>query len=513
MASPIYGGVTTVNNPLIGIPSDQGAIALNDYKGNQALAAYSTASGKNTMAGICGYLIDSLDTVNYTAASGYILGVNVSDAYAIDYEAGDIVNLDLVYHHYSVFKVQGVLKPGMKDGVNTIYLEPVRTITTSEGRTVNLYIPPIEELDIENCQDGYSWIWCDDKPDAGEILNHIAPAAFGNSTMAAGDGAFATGVSSRAAGQYSFCSGLLNEANFAAFATSRGNHALGEYSFAAGYGNYAAQRFASAMGSRCIADGEASVARGTACSAKGNGAVAMGWGSNALSKYSCSIGFKNEVSGESAVAMGADNKTYGDSAVAFGKNNTARGGGVSLGVDNTASGSSSVAIGSGNKSYGDRSIALGINNTVSQGGNYSFACGWNNTTQYNFTTAMGEKCTSAGRASVAMGVKNEAYGAGSVALGLRNIAKGYGQTVVGYYNEILGSGDPMSKEDGAIFVVGNGTSDTARSNAFVVLNDGSAHVMTTIDAPSSVVTKGYMDQRLTTIETTLSELETLLGGI
>ncbi len=480
----------------VGKSTEQGGEIFNDYENNKALGAYSSASGKNTRAGICGYKILAVDTINYPTVGLTVQGFEDSPVWD-EYAVGDIVNLDLVYHHYGIFKITGITDTLNEDYTAWVYVEPIKTITTEDGRTINLYIPPVEELDIETSDDSISWIWCDDKPDAGEIMNHIAPTAFGENTVSTGDGAFVAGKKNKAMGQYAFSGGLLNEANYAAFAINRNNHALGEYSVASGCNSYATKRFASANGDRCVADGESAVAKGAACISSGNGSVAQGRGSKALGDYSFASGLSNEATVNGAIAIGIENKAINYRDVAIGANNEAKGAGsVALGTENIVSSNNGFALGYQNNVIGARSIAIGVGNkpnsadcvaigngNICEAGHYTLASGLRCITKYDYTIALGEQCLSQGRASVAMGVKNEAYGSGSVALGLKTVAKGYGQTAIGYYNKVLGAGDPVQKgSDTAIFVVGNGSGDAEaqRHNAFVVYNDNSIQIGDTI---------------------------------
>ena len=67
-----------------------------------------------------------------------------------------------------------------------------------------------------------------------------------------------------------------------------------------------------------------------------------------------------------------------------------------------------------------------------------------------------------------------------------------------------------------IHVIGNGTSDTNRSNAFAVFKDGHAEVQIVGDTDNSVVTKKYVDQQIGDIEATLDAIiaiqNELIGG-
>ena len=144
----------------------------------------------------------------------------------------------------------------------------------------------------------------------------------------------------------------------------------------------------------------------------------------------------------------------------------------SEGYANIAAGEKSHAEGSGNKVYGSYSHAEGINNTIY--GSYSHAEGIDNTTSYEQTCHVeGKGCASTGGWSHAEGYNSEASGGASHAEGMettssglyshsqnrRTIAAGNSQTAIGKYNE---------QDSTSALIIGNGTADNARSNAFTV---------------------------------------------
>ena len=89
------------------------------------------------------------------------------------------------------------------------------------------------------------------------------------------------------------------------------------------------------------------------------------------------------------------------------------------------------------------------------------------TTSTGIQRAGAYNAEASGQYSFALSRNTRAYGQDSVALGLGAIASGQSQTVVGQYNSI-------NNDD--YFIVGNGTSDGSRANAFRVTTGGSAYV-------------------------------------
>lgn len=103
-----------------------------------------------------------------------------------------------------------------------------------------------------------------------------------------------------------------------------------------------------------------------------------------------------------------------------------------------------------NTTTGTKSVAIGNNNTAS--GTSSFAEG-------DTTTASGVTSHSEGTNSVAAGAQSHAQN-------LYTIANGVAQTAIGKYN---------IADTTSAFIIGNGTSNTARNNAFTIDWNGNAY--------------------------------------
>ena len=152
-----------------------------------------------------------------------------------------------------------------------------------------------------------------------------------------------------------------------------------------------------------------------------------------------------------------------------------------------ASGKYSFTAGSGNTASGDSTSAFGINNTVS--GKFSIAVGSSNTAasyagfaggaQSNITSsahygiAFGYQTEVSGSGAVAFGAMTKAAGFGSMAIGQNTIASALCSFVSGLYNiEDTGtaSDNPFNIESAKkyAFIIGNGSSANARSNALTI---------------------------------------------
>lgn len=157
-----------------------------------------------------------------------------------------------------------------------------------------------------------------------------------------------------------------------------------------------------------------------------------------------------------------EDANLGEKSFASGINPIAKGeNSVSMGYYTEANGESSIALGRAAKADGLYSVALGNNSTATA--NYSTAMGALTNADGQYSTAMGRSTTATGDNSTSMGYETKATAVSSVAMGYNTEAKSQYGLAVGKYN------DPDASH---IFVVGNGTTDANRKNAFVVTNGG-----------------------------------------
>jgi hypothetical protein len=81
-----------------------------------------------------------------------------------------------------------------------------------------------------------------------------------------------------------------------------------------------------------------------------------------------------------------------------------------------------------------------------------------------------------GNYSFTIGALNTASGDYSIAAGYNNTAQSYGESVLGFYSTV-GTGDANTYvATDRLFVVGNGTSDAARSNALTILKNANTTI-------------------------------------
>lgn len=139
-----------------------------------------------------------------------------------------------------------------------------------------------------------------------------------------------------------------------------------------------------------------------------------------------------------------------------------------------ASGYCSYSGGSGTQATGDSSHAEGSFSVAS--GDNSHAEGFGTKAELSSSHAEGYQTTaSGGLGSHAEGYQTTASGQISHAQGEKTIAQGYAQTAIGIFNKAQGTPTSKVMADYA-FIIGNGSSDSARSNAFAVAWDGTIYV-------------------------------------
>ena len=207
--------------------------------------------------------------------------------------------------------------------------------------------------------------------------------------------------------------------------------------------------------------GQASFGAGRQTKASGDFSTALGNGSDASAIYSFASGNGTIAEGWSSTAMG------------FGS--------IASGSSSTAMGKLSRAIGSPSTAMGYGSEAIGINST---------AMGWYTNSEGSGSTSMGCFTTSRGSYSTAMNYRTEAIGYASTSMGSWATAQPYCSFVMGQYNEVSGDSTSWVSTD-PVFTIGNGSSDSDRSNAFEVKKNGNTFVGGDLDITGNSTVDGY----------------------
>jgi hypothetical protein len=152
-------------------------------------------------------------------------------------------------------------------------------------------------------------------------------------------------------------------------------------------------------------------------------------------------------------------------------------------------------------SIGFYSVAFGAN-TIAKGYG-AFAVGFYTIASGDHSTALGFGNSASGSYSTAMGYGNISSGYYSSALGRGTTAKSAYETVIGRYNtDYVPANTTDWNTSDRLFVIGNGTSFSSKSNAITVLKNGNVGVGTdtpaqkldvngSINASGNVVAAGY----------------------
>ena len=152
---------------------------------------------------------------------------------------------------------------------------------------------------------------------------------------------------------------------------------------------------------------------------------------------------------------------------------------MALGKDVVAKGPSSISLGRNTRAYGESSIALG-RNTTAYGAN-SIAIGFNTKAFGDASSAIGGYTEAIADRSLSTGYFSKAKGANSNSFGTQTFSNGYSSTVVGMFNDTIVAAETAGSTTATpLFLVGNGTSHNARSNALTVLKNGNIGIGTSV---------------------------------
>ena len=270
------------------------------------------------------------------------------------------------------------------------------------------------------------------------------------------------------------------------------NKAIGSDSHAEGGGTTASGQYSHAEGGNTTASGYSSHAEGAGTTASGNCSHAEGSETKATGNYSHSegggttaSGMLSHAEGGSTTASGPQSHAEGAETTASGPQSHAEGVGTTASSDNShAEGASTTASGRYSHSEGySTNKQSSVINITSSTTNDEIITAWNSK---KFSLAKGDKSHVEGADCLALGTTSHAEGNGSIASGDNSHAEGGGTAASGDYSHSEGGGTTASSEYQHVqgkynivdteskyaFIIGNGTSDTDRSNAFAIDWDG-----------------------------------------
>lgn len=290
-----------------------------------------------------------------------------------------------------------------------------------------------------------------------------------------------------------------------------GNLATGEWAIAAGTLNTSSGNYSVSLGLQNFSAGSRAVTIGHENEAHGFSAIAIGDTNSSDNRFAISFGHDNVSSGVHATTIGYKNTSSGKNAISQGYANTSSGeGAVTLGGENKASGKCSVSAGNKARALSASAISLGFSTTAGREepdpnnsaltGEYCVAMGWKATANGLRDVALGNNPTaSGGYGAVSLGSNTTASGQTSLAIGCSSTAKEKYSNAIGWrviasspYQTVVGKANIADSSNAYMFILGNGTSDTARSNAMTVDWDGNAWFAGTVtvgDDQQEVATK------------------------
>jgi hypothetical protein len=244
-------------------------------------------------------------------------------------------------------------------------------------------------------------------------------------------------------------------------------------------GNYYIQ-----VGTDAVSAGNYSVSFGSSSYAQGEGSFTHGKTVTAAGSYSHAEGTNTQSPGNFSHAEGATTTSWGIGSHAEGNNTTANGdyshtegqNAITNGAYSHAEGSSTVATGANSHAEGANTLASA---------SFSHAEG-------RFTVSRGQYSHAEGFYTTASALYSHAEGSGSVALGVASHAEGQFTIASGSYQHVEGRFNTQG-DNTSLLIVGNGTSNASRSDAFKVRMSGSIVLPTTQSAaPSWTGTDGEM---------------------
>ena len=344
--------------------------------------------------------------------------------------------------------------------------------------------------------------------------------AEGYRTIASGNYSHAEGYRTKASGNYSHAEGYDTTAS-GNYSHAEGNNttASGNYSHAEGYDTTASVSYSHAEGYTTTASGYYSHAEGNNTTAsgyyshaEGNNTTASGNHSHAEGNYTTASGnygshaegYRTTASGISSHAEGGNASSTGSALIDvtidssdipdLGAETINVEGPVAYGIQSHAEGTQTLAYGYSSHAEGYSTIASENSshaegyNTIASGdgshaeGNYTTASGNHSHAEGNYTTASGNYGSHAeGSYTTASGIGSHAEGNYTTASGIYSHAEGYYTTARSYqhaggrYNSSTTGPTSASSTAGSIFVLGKGTSSTARSNAFRITTTGAVY--------------------------------------
>jgi len=202
-----------------------------------------------------------------------------------------------------------------------------------------------------------------------------------------------------------------------------------------------------------------------------------------IGTYSIAMGVKNTASGFNSVALGRLTKASNGNATAMGGETVASGVySTAMGYQTQATNEVSTAMGKASWATGIAATAMGERTTAS--GTGATSMGYYTVASGQYTTAMGDGSLASGITAMASGYYSVASGRYATAMGAETHANSYASLAIGRFNDAPASSANSWVSTDRAFVIGDGTSDAARSSAFIIYKNGNGWMQGTLTQAS-----------------------------
>lgn len=533
--------------------AENGSEVFNTYDGegsNVAISPYSHAEGGGNVAGTMAFIIEACVVGGTDTETGTTEATFTLDA-VDELVVGDEISIKCGSSYPKLGVITEIVDNTIKIvSTERAYLEELATKDYPHIETKHLYIigkPRVGSVSFEAYQhaegsantallwgahaEGYGNLAADRYAHAEgrETVAYYAAHAEGRATLAQGFHSHSEGFRTQALGEsshaengYTTASGFYSHAEGeSTIASGDNSHAegnksksVGKNSHAEGYGGLSEGENSHSEGQATQAIGKNSHAEGQATQARGKNSHAEGESTTAYSNFSHAEGNGTTASGEASHAEGISTKATASWSHAEGGNTKATGiyahsegeGTAADGPRSHAEGCNTQATAFAAHAEGHDTIASGDESHAE--GNATKASGKNAHAEGYGTLTEGENAHAEGASTSASGKNTHAEGYNSVAEGYTSHAEGFGTLAKGNFSHAGGDhtiasaksqtaiGQYNATNDEALFIVGNGSSEDARSNAFAVNKDGSACVGVTGETDNSIVNLGYVKKNI-----------------
>lgn len=482
----------------------------------------------------------------YEEKNGMSENIN-NELFVSGYELGDMFNLIVPDNHYVLCgTITEIVGNRIKYEVDTAHysyskFNEKHIYLTEDELKARWEASDLTWTSVEDAigADDYTFAVAD-KPTVGSIIVTRAGFSSGVGNKAAGGFSNAEGADNTAAGNFGHVEGQGTTAGYSAHAEGyltqaigKQAHAEGNRAIAHGVNSHAEGAGTLASGNQAHAEGEQSKATMTNSHAEGGKTTASGHSAHSEGWSTVAGGASSHAEGENTKAIGHYSHSEGYMTTANGQSSHVEGGkydpngnkkesvsytyknGVSKTLqDVVANGHASHVEGGLNQADGNCSHVEGYGNFVASTGKTGHAEGWQ--VYVSGESAHGEGYNNAvtGNNSHVEGYLNQVLSANSHGEGKNNIvngsvshAEGEGNIVNGNHQHVQGKyNSPLGSD--YLHIVGNGESDSKRSNAHTLDKNGNAWYAGTVKVGGT----SYSDASEVALKSDVNEAKNIATG-